>query len=90
MPHVDNFLLVVPEGFVAVDNATQIININGGAESLQTVIATSDFIQMNEWQGLKETPYLPDGFTVVDARFFDTGEPLDSLRLWIKIAPIPV
>lgn len=90
MPHADNFLLVVPEGFVAIANATPIIGINGGTEALQSIIAGGDFLQMDEWQGIKETAYLPEGFTVVDARFFDSGEPVDSLLLWIKIAPITV
>lgn len=90
MPHADNFLLIVPEGFTEIVGATAIINGNVGLGGIQSIINDRSFYDINEFAGIKETAYLPEGYTVVDARFFDTGEPGEPYRFWIKIAPIPV
>lgn len=83
---MDAFLLVTPEEWTEVPGATNIVNINGGASGFQSIAASGSFAEMDEWAGLKETAYLPDGYTVVDARLFDTSEAMNALRLWIKIA----
>lgn len=84
----DTFLLVTPEGWVEVANATNVIGTNGGPSGLQSIIESLSWYEINEWAGIKETPYLPEGFGVVEARMFDTGVQPDPLRLWIKIAAV--
>lgn len=89
MPHVDSFLLVVPEGFVEVPGATAIIVNNGGVEALQPLIEPGGTISdLDEWAGMRESGSLPEGYTVTAARFFNTAEPVEPFRLWIAVAPI--
>jgi len=84
---VDDFLMVVPEDWTEIANASHIVGVNGGAESVQGIIASGVFTPFNEYDGIKETAYLPDGYVVTDARMFNTGEIESPIRLWIKIAP---
>lgn len=81
---VDDFLLITSEAWTEVAGATHIINVNGGPSNAQGIIDSGVFTPFDEYDGIKETEYLPEGYTVVDARMLNTGEAIESLRLWIK------
>jgi hypothetical protein len=83
-----NFLLITPEGWTEVENATAIINGNVGEDGMSSIITTAGYSQIDEFQGIKETAYLPEGFTVVEASMYNTREQPNPLRLWLRIAPV--
>jgi hypothetical protein len=84
---VDDFLLIVAEGWTELPNADHIIAINGGFTDVDGDIAGQDWNQMNEYDGLKETEYLPLGWHITDARILNAGGMAGTYRLWIKTAP---
>ncbi len=85
---VDDFLLIASDEWIEIENATHVVNVNGGPSNAQGIIDSGVFAPFDEYDGIKETAYLPEGNTVIDARMFNTGDPVEPIHLWIKIAPV--
>jgi hypothetical protein len=83
----DNFVMVIPEGWTEIENATQMIEAWGE----NGVIST---IQQQAWgeidSMLEAAGILPAGKTTAEARLFSAGETGDArLRLWVIYQDIP-
>lgn len=83
----DNFVMVIPEGWIEIENATQMIETWGE----NGVIST---IQQQAWgevdSMLEAAGILPTGKTTADARLFSAGESgAQRLRFWVTYIDIP-
>lgn len=79
---MSEFLMVVPEGWVEIDNATDLIANYGGEIAVQDLLSRGEFNTIDtviEPAGLP-----PSGMTVMNARMFNEG---GVSRLWVQYGP---
>lgn len=81
---MSDFLMIVPSDYIEVPDAATVIGQGGGMEQMNAMLISGDFTDMNNWDGIRDTAFFPQGYTVTDARVFDSE---NGIRLWIAVAP---
>lgn len=84
----DNFLLVTPEGWTEVQNASALVRQGGMDENqLATLIAGHDWPPVTQWA--EDVNLIQSGQVITDARIFDLGTQVPgeiNIRLFVIIA----
>lgn len=78
----DNFLLIVPDGWVEIEDGENFVNRHWGISGLMAIIA--DQLWSDISSALDEDGILPAGMAVVEARFFNVSEENMTMRLWLR------
>lgn len=82
------FLMVMPPGWVEVENATDLI-VAWGENGVWDSLSQHDWGAFDSM--LEAAGWLPTGKTIGEAVVFDTGESgAARLRMWVIIIDIPV
>lgn len=82
------FLMVVPQGWVEVENATDLI-VAWGENGIWDSLAQHDWGTFDAM--LEAAGWLPSGKTIGEAVVFDTGESgATKFRMWVTVIDIPI
>ncbi len=83
----EDFVMVVPPGWIEIENADDLIAAwPGGEIEIQDYIARKSWGQIDSL--LDDNGVLPAGMTTEEARLFSTGDEGGSPRLWVKLMAI--
>ena len=78
---MSSFLVVVPPGWVEIENGDYVINSSWGPDGIVAIIATGAWYEVT--QSLEEKGLLPVGKICIGAQFIQTEDAPDiSMRFW--------
>jgi hypothetical protein len=83
---MSDFLMVAPEGWVEIENATDIVDNwpSGSEDAVFSMIASGEFASLEPI--LEDNGLMPQGQTIVEAQAFKLVD--GSLRLWVRFSAL--
>jgi hypothetical protein len=81
-----DFVIVTPPGWSALQAIAQMVHTMG-AEGVRDLVHQGAWGELNE--RVEEAGERPEGMTLAEARFIETGSQADPYYLWMRFEPLP-
>jgi hypothetical protein len=77
---INDFILVVGDGWIEIQNATHFINTTTGEAQMLEMIGNGEYPQISQY--LEDAGFIEPNTTISNARMINTGATEDNLRMW--------
>ncbi len=80
---VDDFLLVVGDGWIEINNATEFVRTTTGEPQMIEFISNGEWPQLSQY--LEDYGLIEPNSIITDARIINTGSGEDNIKMWFKL-----